>query len=76
MNVESRQLVNSGMIDNDAMRALVVSNDPALASMQNALPIEILKPRNIANAVAWLVSDEAFYITGAQVPLDTGFPAR
>ena len=64
------------MIDNDAMRALVVSNDPALASTQNALPIEILKPRNIANAVASLVSDEAFYITGGQVPLDAGFPAR
>jgi NAD(P)-dependent dehydrogenase (short-subunit alcohol dehydrogenase family) len=44
--------------------------------MQNALPIEILQPEDIANAVAWLVSDEAAYITGIQLPLDAGFAVR
>jgi NAD(P)-dependent dehydrogenase (short-subunit alcohol dehydrogenase family) len=44
--------------------------------MQNALPIQILEARDIANAVAWLVSDEAHYITGAQIPLDAGFTVR
>jgi len=68
--------VISGMTDNDAMRALIASNDPALSAMQNALPIQILEARDIANAVAWLVSDEAYYITGAQIPLDAGFTIR
>jgi NAD(P)-dependent dehydrogenase (short-subunit alcohol dehydrogenase family) len=32
--------------------------------MQNLLPIQILQPQDIANAVAYLVSDEAAFITG------------
>jgi len=44
--------------------------------MQNALPIEILQPEDIANAVAWLVSDEARFITGVALPLDAGFSIR
>jgi len=44
--------------------------------MQNALPIQILQPEDIANAVAWLVSDEAKFITGVQLPLDAGFSVR
>jgi NAD(P)-dependent dehydrogenase (short-subunit alcohol dehydrogenase family) len=45
----------------------------SISQMQNALPIEILQPENIADAVAWLVSDEAAYVTGVQLPLDAGF---
>jgi NAD(P)-dependent dehydrogenase (short-subunit alcohol dehydrogenase family) len=44
--------------------------------MQNALPIPMLQAENIADAVAWLVSDEAAYITGIQLPLDAGFAVR
>jgi NAD(P)-dependent dehydrogenase (short-subunit alcohol dehydrogenase family) len=47
-----------------------------ISAMQNALPIPILEPEDIANAVAWLVSDEAAYITGVQLPLDAGFAVR
>jgi SDR family mycofactocin-dependent oxidoreductase len=68
--------VISGMTQNPAMEAFLASNDPALSAMQNALPIQILEARDIANAVAWLVSDEAYYITGAQIPLDAGFTVR
>ncbi len=68
--------VATGMVMNEAMMALMASNDPALASMQNALPIEILQPEDIANAVAWLVSDEAKFITGIALPLDAGFTVR
>jgi SDR family mycofactocin-dependent oxidoreductase len=68
--------VISGMTQNPAMQALLASNDPSLSAMQNALPIQILEARDVANAVAWLVSDEAYYITGAQIPLDAGFTVR
>jgi NAD(P)-dependent dehydrogenase (short-subunit alcohol dehydrogenase family) len=44
--------------------------------MVNALPYDILQPEDIANAVAWLVSDEAYYITGVQFPLDAGLTVR
>lgn len=38
----------------------------------NALPVQILQADDIANAVAWLVSDQARYITGITMPVDAG----
>jgi SDR family mycofactocin-dependent oxidoreductase len=68
--------VATGMVLNEAMAKMFASNDPALSAMQNALPIEMLQPEDIANAVAWLVSDEAKFITGVALPLDAGFTIR
>ena len=42
-------------------------------AMGNALPVEVLHAEDIANAVAWLVSDQARYITGVTLPVDAGF---
>lgn len=36
------------------------------------LPDSVTMPEDIANAVAWLASDEARYITGAAIPVDVG----
>jgi NAD(P)-dependent dehydrogenase (short-subunit alcohol dehydrogenase family) len=68
--------VATGMVMNEVMAAMFEDNDPSLAAMQNALPIEILMPEDIANAVAFLVSDEAKFITGTAWPLDAGFAVR
>jgi NAD(P)-dependent dehydrogenase (short-subunit alcohol dehydrogenase family) len=68
--------VATGMTMNESMMRMVAQADAALTAMQNALPIEILQPDDIANAVAWLVSDEARFITGIQLPLDAGFTVR
>jgi SDR family mycofactocin-dependent oxidoreductase len=68
--------VATGMTMNEAMMRMVAEADPGLSAMQNALPIEILQPEDIANAVAWLVSDEAKFITGVALPLDAGFTIR
>ena len=68
--------VVSGMTMNEAMAAMVAAADPGLTSMQNALPIDILQPEDIANAVAWLVSDQASFVTGVALPLDAGFAVR
>jgi SDR family mycofactocin-dependent oxidoreductase len=67
--------VNTPMINNDAMAAAL--NDPRLADMaQNLLPTAITEPADISNAVAWLGSDEARYVTGVTLPVDAGFAAR
>ena len=72
--------VVSGMTENPAMRALMAQaaagSQNTISQMQNALPIERLQPENVADAVAWLVSDEASYVTGIQLPLDAGFAVR
>jgi (+)-trans-carveol dehydrogenase len=38
----------------------------------NALPIPWAEPVDISNAVLWLASDEARYITGVTLPVDAG----
>jgi len=72
--------VATGMSQNPAMAALMAQaaagGQNTISQMRNALPIDILQPENIADAVAWLVSDEAAYITGVQLPLDAGFAVR
>lgn len=38
----------------------------------NALPIEWLDPVDVSNAILFLVSDDARYVTGVQLPVDAG----
>jgi NAD(P)-dependent dehydrogenase (short-subunit alcohol dehydrogenase family) len=64
------------MILNDATMALVAAQDPWIVAQQNALPIALLQPDEVAAAVAWLVSDAGKFITGTSWPLDAGFLLR
>ena len=68
--------VLSGMTRNEAMARVVAQMGSNISTMQNALPIPILEAEDIANSVAWLVSDEAKFVTGIQLPLDAGFTVR
>jgi SDR family mycofactocin-dependent oxidoreductase len=68
--------VATDMILNEATMALVAANDPWIIAQQNALPIPLLQPDDVAAAVAWLVSDAGRFITGTSWPLDAGFLLR
>jgi SDR family mycofactocin-dependent oxidoreductase len=68
--------VATDMILNETTMRLSAAGDPWLASQLNALPIALLQPDQIATAVAWLVSDDAAFITGTSWPLDAGFTLR
>jgi SDR family mycofactocin-dependent oxidoreductase len=72
--------VVSGMTMNATMEEIFAAaargEETTMSAMQNALPIPILQPEDIANAVAWLVSDEAKFVTGIAWPLDAGFAIR
>jgi NAD(P)-dependent dehydrogenase (short-subunit alcohol dehydrogenase family) len=50
-----------------------VAQSDSPPDMGNAMPVEVMQPEDIANAVAWLVSDQARYITGVTLPVDAGF---
>jgi SDR family mycofactocin-dependent oxidoreductase len=39
----------------------------------NILPVPYIEPRDVSNAVLWLASDEAQYVTGISLPVDAGF---
>jgi SDR family mycofactocin-dependent oxidoreductase len=65
--------VDTPMINNEATREWLGSiADKTPQEMGNALPVQVLQPEDIANAVAWLVSDEARYVTGVALPVDAG----
>ncbi|MFK0158721.1 mycofactocin-coupled SDR family oxidoreductase [Streptomyces sp. NPDC090493] len=68
--------VATGMTQNEALARKAAQPDSEIAQMRNALPIDILQPEDIADAVAYLVSDRARFITGVQWPLDAGFGVR
>ncbi|VBA56310.1 mycofactocin-coupled SDR family oxidoreductase [Mycobacterium attenuatum] len=67
--------VGTPMIDNEFTAqwlADMAAQDGSASGAGNALPVRILPAEDIANAVAWLVSDEARYITGVALPVDAG----
>jgi SDR family mycofactocin-dependent oxidoreductase len=65
--------VNTMMVVNPVMQAFINADPSRGAHMVNALPVEMLEPEDISNAVAFLVSDQARYITGVMLPVDAGF---
>jgi SDR family mycofactocin-dependent oxidoreductase len=65
--------VNTPMVVNDAMQEFL-AQDPQLSNaMANALPVEMVEPVDISNAIVWLASDDARYVTGVTLPVDAGF---
>ncbi len=65
--------VDTPMINNEATRQWLGNiADKSPQEMGNALPVQVLQPEDIANAVAWLVSDDARYVTGVALPVDAG----
>jgi SDR family mycofactocin-dependent oxidoreductase len=65
--------VATPMIEND-VRETVLADDPhAPTALGNLLPVAVLDSGDVSNAVLWLCSDEARYITGAALPVDAGY---
>jgi SDR family mycofactocin-dependent oxidoreductase len=64
--------VNTPMIHNEFMDQALANPDFS-SNMQNALPVAEVEPVDISNAILFLASDEARYITGVMLPVDAGF---
>ncbi|HET9731484.1 MAG TPA: mycofactocin-coupled SDR family oxidoreductase [Acidimicrobiales bacterium] len=57
----------------DGDLARVLERNPGLANaLSNAMPVDLVEPLDVSNAIAWLVSDDARYVTGTVVPVDAG----
>ena len=58
---------------NNGDLSMLKKYEPAIArSLENAIPVDYVEARDVANAVAWLASDDARYVTGTVVPVDAG----
>jgi SDR family mycofactocin-dependent oxidoreductase len=56
---------------------LLIGKDPNLGPIfMNTLPVEATQPRDISNAVLFLASDEARYVTGLEFTVDAGNTIR
>jgi len=72
--------VDTDMIQNEAAYRLFMpdvehpTRDQAAAAFgaMNVLPIPWIEPRDVSNAIVWLCSDEARYISGAAIPVAAG----
>jgi NAD(P)-dependent dehydrogenase (short-subunit alcohol dehydrogenase family) len=51
--------VNTPMVINDAMRGFLNSEPEIGHILSNLMPVPMVEARDISNAIAWLVSDEA-----------------
>jgi NAD(P)-dependent dehydrogenase (short-subunit alcohol dehydrogenase family) len=68
--------VNTQMIVNEAFNEFVTENPEMADVIQNALPVQLIEPQDTTNAIRWLVSDAARYVTGITLPVDAGFLVR
>ena len=76
VNVVHPTAVNTMMATNEAMQAFLATQVDKGVHMRNALPVDMIEPADISNAVAFLLSDEGRYITGTNLPVDAGFVNR
>ncbi|MBO0849172.1 MAG: mycofactocin-coupled SDR family oxidoreductase [Pseudonocardia sp.] len=68
--------VNTPMIMNEAIERLFASLPKDGPDMGNLLAVPFIEAEDVSNAIAWLVSDEARYVTGAALPVDAGFVVK
>jgi NAD(P)-dependent dehydrogenase (short-subunit alcohol dehydrogenase family) len=65
--------VNTPMVVNEVMQEFLAQDPQMSNAMANALPVDMVEPVDISNAIVWLVSDDARYVTGVTLPVDAGF---
>ncbi len=64
--------IDTPMIVNEAASAFMAENPEFTSSVHPALPLGIMDPRDVSEAIVWLVSDAARYVTGVALPVDAG----
>jgi NAD(P)-dependent dehydrogenase (short-subunit alcohol dehydrogenase family) len=68
---------NTPMVMSEAVAKLLADVPTSSgADVGNLLDVQLIEPEDVSNAISWLVSDEARYVTGITLPVDAGFTAR
>ncbi|MFC9358253.1 mycofactocin-coupled SDR family oxidoreductase [Rhodococcus sp. NPDC057014] len=64
------------VVGNTALAEALADPSNMGKSISNLLPVELLEPQDISNAVMWLASDESRYVTGVVLPVDAGLTIK
>jgi SDR family mycofactocin-dependent oxidoreductase len=64
--------VATPMVINDVFQAFHADNADVVEIAPRLLPINLLEPKDVSDAILWLVSDEARAVTGITLPVDCG----
>ena len=66
--------VDTPMVNNESMAELMADRD--VSAWTNLLPVGRMEPSDISDAVAWIISEQARFVTGVSLPVDAGFTAK
>ena len=61
------------MIATPSIEAFLKANPQLVPHITNAMPVDLISPRDVSNAVLYLVSDGGRYVTGTMLSVDAGF---
>jgi NAD(P)-dependent dehydrogenase (short-subunit alcohol dehydrogenase family) len=64
------------MTENPAAESWQAGTAGVSGALELPLPIHRMEPVDVAHAVRWLCSDEARYVTGAELVVDAGATLR
>jgi SDR family mycofactocin-dependent oxidoreductase len=68
--------VATPMVLNEVIGKYIEDNPEAAKMVANLMPVDLIDPADISNAILYLVSDDGRYVTGVTLPVDAGFSAR
>ena len=55
----------------------ILKADPGKGdAFSNLMPVPMIEAMDVTNAITWLVSDDARYVTGVTLPVDAGFSVK
>jgi len=64
--------VATPMIMNEAFMQFGADNPEFAATMQNLMPVPVIEPIDVSNAIVYLCSEDGRYVTGVTFPVDAG----
>jgi SDR family mycofactocin-dependent oxidoreductase len=67
--------VATAMVQNDWFQQRL-RESTSLSGVRNLLHVPLIEPEDVANAMVWLASNDARYVTGVTLPVDAGLLAR
>jgi NAD(P)-dependent dehydrogenase (short-subunit alcohol dehydrogenase family) len=64
------------MTQNEVVGRYTTEKPEAAKMVANLMPVDLIEATDVSNAILYLVSDDARYVTGISLPVDAGFVVK